>query len=566
MEKKLIKIGDSIFDSQIENSHYYVDKTLLIKDLLDHPGEVTLITRPRRFGKTLNMFMLQSFFEYNSELWKGNKSKRYLFNGLKIEQAGERYMQHFGQYPVIFLSLKEAKAGSWEQSYDALKKTIYREYERHINIAESKKMTEPTKIRFRRFLNYEALDSDFHDSIRFLSDCLHDYYGRKVVILIDEYDVPLESAFTSKYYDKMIVLIRAMFSSALKDSESLAFAVMTGCLRITKESIFTGLNNPAMISIVSSLYSEHFGFTQPEVDAMLEYYGLMSKREVMKDWYDGYLFGKTEVYNPWSIINCVRELTVDIDTTPKAFWANSSGNDIVRQLLDMVVDDNVQSELETLMAGGSILKEINEAITYMDAFSSVDNLWNLLFFTGYLKKTGEVTDDDGITKTVLTIPNREVFTIYHQQIRQWFKNTLTQNKYPQQIIAALIAGDAATAEKLLSDVLLKSISYYDTAEKFYHGFLTALLTGTGEYEVKSNRETGEGRSDIFMRPRRGDRLPVIIIEVKIAAARTDKAAKSQEALQQIEDKHYADEAIAEGYTKILKYGIAFFKKECVIKN
>ncbi|MDR1859469.1 MAG: ATP-binding protein [Bacteroidales bacterium] len=566
MEMKLLKIGDSIFDSQIRGGYYYVDKSLLIKDLFDHPATVTLITRPRRFGKTLNMYMLKSFFEYNCELRMGNENRQHLFDGLKIAQTGERYMQHFGQYPVIFLSFKEAKAGTWEVSYQALKDCIYYEFQRHGNIADSEKLSGADRGIFHRFLDRAALDSDFPRSIRFLSDCLYAHYGKRVVILIDEYDVPLESSFTGGFYRQMLELVRSMFSSSLKDSNSLAFAVMTGCLRISKESIFTGLNNPKMVSILSAEYSEHFGFTQQEVDDMLQYYGLESKREETKDWYDGYLFGKTEVYNPWSIINYVSNLITDSSTPPKAHWINSSGNDIVRLLINEVVDSNAQSELETLVKGGSISKEINENITYFDAFSTVDNLWNMLLFTGYLKRTGDETDEEGITRTILTIPNQEVMTIYRQQIRQWFKSTLTQNKYPQQILAALIAGDVATAEALLSDLLYKSISYYDSAENFYHGFLTALLTGTNEYEVKSNRETGGGRSDVLLRPKRGDRMPVIIVEIKIATERKDKEAKSEEALRQIEAGHYADGFIAEGYPKILKYGIAFFKKECVIKN
>jgi hypothetical protein len=564
MEIKPLLIGDSIFDNRIERNCYYVDKTLLVRDLLDNPAAATLITRPRRFGKTLNMFMLKSFFENNSELWQDNKDKRHLFNGLKIEQAGERYMQHCGRYPVIFLSFKEAKAGSWDESYNALKKCIYTEYARHINIVDSEKMPKTDVCIFRRFLDRTAFDSDFPDAIKFLSDCLYKYYGQKVVILIDEYDVPLESAWTGEYYDRMISLVRAMFSSSLKDNSSLAFAVMTGCLRISKESIFTRLNNPAMISIVSNLYSEHFGFTQQEVDEMLDYYGLMSKREEMKNWYDGYLFGDTEVYNPWSIINYVSELRIKLNTYPKAYWANSSGNDIVRKLINKVVDDNAQSELETLMSDGYITKEINESITYIEAYNNIDNLWNLLFFTGYLKKTGEV-EEGGVNKTVLTIPNREVHTIYRQQISEWFEQTVKRDRISQDLVGALMSGDTATAEQVLSNVLLRSISYFDTVESFYHGFLTALLAGTGEYEVKSNRETGNGRSDIFMRPK-SYRLPVILIETKISATYEAMQAKSREALQQIEDKRYADEFVAEGYPRILKYGIAFFKKECLVAD
>jgi hypothetical protein len=562
MTKKQFFVGNSIFDVQVGDGYYYVDKSLLIKDLFDNAAGVTLITRPRRFGKTLNMYMLKSFFEYNCELQFENENKRHLFNGLKIEQAGEVYMRHFGQYPVIFLSFKELKASTWEVAYEALKDCIYDEYDRHFNIYYSKEIGEADKTRLRRFLDRAALDSDFPKSIKFLSKCLKKHYNREVVILIDEYDVPLESAYTKQYYDKMLELIRSMFSSSLKDNNALAFAVMTGCLRISKESIFTGLNNPKMISIVNTEYSEHFGFTQAEVDAVLEYYGLMSKQEEMRRWYDGYLFGNTEVYNPWSIINYVSAARAEPTTRPKAYWANTSGNAIIRTLIDKVVDEQAQNELETLLTGGTIEKTVREDITYNDMEDSVDNLWNFLFFTGYLKKIKETVKDDK-TYFVLAIPNVEVRTIYIDQISLWFEKTVKQNKLPQEIVNALIAGEAAKAEQLLSGVLFRSISYHDSAENFYHGFLTALLTGSIEYIVKSNRETGYGRSDIFLIPKRY-KEPPIIIEVKIASSYETMTAKTKEALQQIDDKRYADEFIAEGYPRILKYGIAFFKKECVV--
>jgi hypothetical protein len=567
MERKAaLGIGVSNFDLRRERGSYYIDKTLLIKDLFDNEAGVTLITRPRRFGKTLNMDMLKSFFEYNCELRMDNQDKRHLFNGLKIEKAGEKYMKHCGQYPVIFLSLKDTKADTWEVAYHSMKECLYYEYERHSNIGSSKKISVKDKKRLRRFLNGEALDSDFQSAIKFLSDCLFAHYGRQVVLLIDEYDVPLESAFTKNYYEKMISLIRSLFSTALKDNKALAFAVMTGCLRITKESIFTGLNNPSMVSILNNRYSEHFGFTQQEVDEMLEYYDLTSKRDEIREWYDGYLFGETEVYNPWSVINYVSDLTGSLKNEPKAYWANTSANAIIHQMISMLVDNRVQSEMETLIKGGTIAKVINEAITYTDAFSSVDNLWNLLFFTGYLKPTGEKIVEDGVTKTVLIIPNYEVSTIYNFQIREWFRDAMKQYRYPEQIIAALKAGEAATVETLLSDALLKSISYYDTAEKFYHGYLTALLTFSGGYDVKSNREMGDGRSDLVMIPRLDGRMPIIIIEIKIARKRGEMEALSRAALQQIEDKRYADEFIAEGYRTIRKFGVAFFHKECVVTN
>jgi hypothetical protein len=362
----------------------------------------------------------------------------------------------------------------------------------------------------------------------------------------------------------MISFIRSLFESSLKDNKSLAFAVMTGCLRISQESIFTGLNNPVMASIASFKYTEHFGFTQEEVDEMLEYYGLEAKREEIRKWYDGYLFGKTTVYNPWSVIKQVTDLLTNYDSFPLPHWANTSGNDIVRKLIDKVADNKAKSELETLMAGGTITKPINENITYNDIDISVDNLWNFLFFTGYLKKVSE-TIIKNKRYFELAIPNTEVETIYQDQICQWFDKTVKDSNIPQEFVQALIAGDVETARKRLSTILMKSISFFDAAESYYHGFLTALFVKVENYEVKSNRETGDGRCDIFMRPYWRE-LPVIIIEAKIAPAYSALEAKCQEALQQIETNRYADEFIEDGYTNIIKYGIAFYKKECLIIN
>ncbi|MDR1719414.1 MAG: ATP-binding protein [Dysgonamonadaceae bacterium] len=563
MEKKAIGIGNSIFDSRIEKGCYYVDKTLLVKDLLDSKATVTLITRPRRFGKTLNMFMLKSFFEDNTRLEYDNKSKRHLFDGLKITQAGEGYMQHFGQYPVIMMSLKGAKQPTWEMSYSALRGYIYDEYSRHAYLLKQGLLDDGEAVQFRQILDKSASQEDFQIAIRLLTGYLYKYCQKKTVILIDEYDVPLESAWSNGYYIEMTGFIRSVFEAALKDNPYLEFAVMTGCLRISKESIFTGLNNPAMVSIISSRYAEHFGFTQAEVDEMLAYYGLMSKREEIREWYDGYLFGQTEVYNPWSVINRVSDLNAYIDSYPEPYWINTSGNMIIRELVEKVVDENVQNDLETLMAGGTIEKMINENITYSDAYDKVDNLWNFLFFTGYLKKVGEIFINSR-RHFVLAIPNIEVSTIYQDQIRAWFERAVKTNNYTQALVTALVAGDIVGVQQTLSEALMKSISYFDAAESFYHGFLTALLVSTSHYDVKSNRETGSGRSDIFLCPRTRQ-LPVIIIETKIANSFDTLEAKCTEALKQIETRRYADEFIADGYRQILKYGIAFYKKECLLE-
>jgi hypothetical protein len=563
MERKLIKIGDSIFDSQIEGNYYYVDKSLLIKDLLDHPAEVTLITRPRRFGKTLNMYMLKSFFENNSELKNNNHNKRHLFNGLKIEQAGERYMQHFGQYPVIMLTFKSTKKPTWAESYWNLKYLIEDEYSRHLYLLGKGVLAPKDEELYKRIYEGTAEQDEYGRSIRFLSECLFTYHKQKVVILIDEYDVPLDSAWNGDYYDKMISFIRSLFEAALKDNDSLAFAVMTGCLRISQESIFTGLNNPVMASIATNKYSEYFGFTQEEVDEILAYYGLETKRDEIRDWYNGYLFGNANVYNPWSMIRHIVEIIDDPNFPPIAYWANTSGNDIVRKLIDRVANDQAKSELETLMGGGTIKKPINENITYNDIDrGTVDDIWNFLFFTGYLKK---VKDEfiNGKRYFTLAIPNTEVATIYQDQISRWFEISVKDSAIRQEFVQALLAGDKETAQQRLSTILMQSISYFDNVESYYHGFLTALFVKVQNYAVKSNRETGMGRSDLILCPDLR-RFPVVIIEIKIAPNYGALQAKCKEALQQIETNRYADEFIEDGYDKILKYGVAFYKKECLV--
>jgi len=563
MEKKGIAIGQSDFDGLIKEDCYFVDKTLLIRDIIKSKAQVTLITRPRRFGKTLNMYMLKSFFENNSELEVRNQSKRHLFSGLKIEKAGDSYMEHFGKYPVIMLSFKSTKKPSWEESYSYLKYLINEEFHRHRYVLDTDVIEENKKEQFRRIVNNTAEQIEYEQSVRFLSECLFKYYKKEVVILFDEYDVPLDSAWNGQYYASMISFIRSLFEAAFKDNSNVAFAVLTGCLRVSQESIFTGLNNLDVASVASYGYSEYFGFTQEEVDAMLDYYGLTSKRDEIREWYDGYLFGKTNVYNPWSVIKRIAALRINPDCYPEPYWVNTSGNDIVKKLVKKVADSNARSELETLMAGGTIEKPVNENITYTDMDSTVDNLWNFLFFTGYLKKISE-TFVNHKRHFKLAIPNTEIETIYQDQISDWFKETIKTSALPQEFIQALIAGDKETARKRMSSLLMQSISYFDSAESYYHGFLTALLLKADDYAVKSNRETGIGRSDIVLLPNLRVQ-PVIIIEAKIALKYGDMEAKCKEALQQIETNRYADEFIEDGYSNILKYGIAFYKKECLLE-
>jgi hypothetical protein len=564
MELKNISIGTSDFDKLIQNGSYYVDKTLLIKELIDNKNDVNLITRPRRFGKTLNMNMLKSFFENNRDVRDFNYARRSLFNGLKIEQAGARYWEHFARYPVIFMSFKGAGHSTFDASVFDLKGCIYDEYNRHRAILKGGAMEKDDLRRYEKILAGEATVEEYHKSIRQLSQYLYNRYKQKVVIFIDEYDVPLESAYTSGFYPEMTEFIRSLFEAALKDNPYLEFAVMTGCLRVSKESIFTGLNNLAMISITSNQYSEYFGFTQDETDKMLEYYGLTSKREETARWYDGYMFGNTEVYNPWSVTNRIKELMSNLDSFPVPYWVNSSGNAIVRSLIDKV-DSESKKELEILMAGGTIIKPIHEDITYDEITSNVDNIWNFLFFTGYLKKVGERFDNENTRRFELKIPNLELRSIYIRKISEWFKTEVVADDTNRRMIEAVVTGDAEGFQSGLTKLLLKTISFYDTVENFYHGFLAGILSAAQNYSVKSNRETGNGRSNMFLKERYGAGTGMII-EIKIAKSRKELSSKCDEALQQIDEKQYVKELQADGCDEIIKYGVAFYEKQCMVKT
>jgi len=381
-----LPIGESFFDSMIENGYYYVDKTLLIRDILNRKAKVTLCTRPRRFGKTLNQTMLKCFFEDTAKL--GGKDMRALFNGLKIEAAGERYFEHQGKYPVIFLSFKDWKLGSFEASYEQITKDIAYEFKRHAYLKEGMLDSADLEM-FNKLSRRQGSINDCNFSIKFLSKCLEDYHGRKAIILIDEYDVPLENSWTRGFYPEMVDFIRPLLGSALKDNPHLQFSVITGCLRISKESIFTGLNNLDVVSILSGHYDEHFGFTQDEMDAMLKYYDQECKAGIVRDWYDGYVFGNTEVYNPWSSIKVVSNWINDIDRHPEPHWVNTSGNDIVRTLIDRA-DDEAKAELENLIAGGMISKAVHEDVTYDEIYKNADNLWNFMFLLVILRKWANV--------------------------------------------------------------------------------------------------------------------------------------------------------------------------------
>ena len=561
MKRKALPIGIDNFEKLITRDYYFVDKTLFIKDLLDNKADVNLFTRPRRFGKTLNMSMLQYFFEDMRDEFNGTKKDNsYLFEGLNIMDAGEQYTKHMGKYPVINLSLKCAKQPTFKRAFEELKKAIAYEYERHKFILEDEKLVN-RKERYLRILNVEGNISDYSNSLQFLSQCLEKYYNKKVIILIDEYDVPLENSYFNKFYDEMIVFIRSLFEGALKTNPSLEFSVITGCLRISKESIFTGLNNIKTISILNARYDEYFGFTDDDVKKICNDYDMPSKYEVIKEWYNGYLFGKVNVYNPWSVMQYVDDLTADIEKMPYSYWANTSSNSIVKSLIDRA-DDETKSEIELLIEGKTIEKPVHEDITYDDVYDSMDNLWNFMFFTGYFKKVNERMEDE-IKYIEFAIPNKEVKYIFKTKILKWFNDNIKHRDF-SKMYDAIINKNPEVFEEELADVLLETISFNDAYENFYHGFTVGVLSNMKRYLIKSNRESGKGRSDIIIRSvsRRG---AAVILELKAAKSFDELEKKADEALGQIEEKNYEAELRSDGYKNIIKYGIAFYGKDCLVK-
>lgn len=556
MPFKPLPIGVDDFEEMIEKGYYYVDKTLFIKELLDMKGKVNLLTRPRRFGKTLNLSMLKCFFEMNS--YHAEK----LFSGLAIMNAGYEYTKHMSGYPVISLSLKSMKQASYELSYVQMKKMIAEEFRRLDFVLELDKLTEAEKVRFRAIRDVDGADADYLDALRFLSACMMKCTGRKTIILIDEYDVPLENAYFGGFYGEMIPAIRSLFESALKTNENLEFAVITGCLRISKESIFTGLNNLNTISITNSSYAEHFGFTQKEVEEMLCFYDRNDFIGTAREWYDGYLFGETEVYNPWSVINYVVQIWTNVRALPQPFWSNTSSNSIVRTLIEGA-DFRVKQEVEALIQGDSIEKPVHEDITYddMEPDKSQDNLWNFLFFTGYLKKTGERMENN-IRYISMSIPNEEVRYIYINTVLSWFEQKVKKKDF-SQFYKNMLQGNVPEFEDAISQMLREGISFYDTKESFYHGFMMGLLNGMEDYYAYSNREAGDGRYDICLKSMEVKK-PVVILELKVAASYADMETKSRQAIEQIEMKNYEEDLVRDGYTKVLCYGIAFYKKNCRI--
>lgn len=563
MDKKPLPIGIDNFEMLITRGYYFVDKTLLIKDLLDNKAAVNLFTRPRRFGKTLNISMLQYYFEDRRDEFTGEKiDNSYLFEGLNIKGESEKYTKYMGKYPVINLSLKSAKQGSLDLAFQCIREEISNEFKRHKYITESD-LLKTEKEHFMKIVNNDKDMSLYITALKFLSDCLNKYHNEKVIILIDEYDVTLENAFFEGFYKEMISFIRSLFESALKTNSSLEFSVITGCLRISKEIIFTGLNNLKIISILDDRYAEHFGFTDDEVIKICEDYNIQQKYETIKQWFNGYIFGETNVYNPWSVMQYVDDLKANINRLPKSYWANTSSNSIVKSLIERA-DDITKGEIEALIEGKTIEKPVHEDITYDDVYDNLDNLWNFMFFTGYFKKISERMDENTQENFVeLAIPNLEVKYIFRTKILKWFNEHIKLCDMTK-MFNAIINKNVELFEIELNKLLLDTISFNDAYENFYHGFLVGGLSNMKGYIVKSNREGGTGRSDLFIKSvsRRGI---AIVVEFKIANNIDDLEKKADEAIEQIEDRKYDMELRSEGYKNIFKYGIAFYKKDCLIK-
>ena len=553
MEILKLPVGIENFEDIRRSGFYYIDKTMLIEQTLNNWSKVTLFTRPRRFGKTLGMSMLRSFFEIGTD--------KSLFDGLYISQNKALCDVHMGKYAVIFLTLKGVEGLTFADAKMMLKSILSTEMDRHYYLKTSEALTDEDKAYFVKMLT--GTDENINDSLRKLSQLLYKHYGKKVVILIDEYDVPLDKAYQNGYYHEMVSLIRGLFGQALKTNDYLQFAILTGCLRISKESIFTGLNNFKVLSIMDARFDEQFGFTDSEVEELLAAYNLDSHFTEIKEWYDGYHFGNADVYCPWDVINYVDLLRFEPTAKPQDFWSNSSGNALVRSFIDKA-DVQTKDEIERLIAGEYIEKEISPELTYDEIDKSIANLWSVLFTTGYLTKQG-VTDDG---KVRLSIPNREIKNLFIKKIREWFSDTTANDgKTLEQFCNAFMEKDTEKIEQLFGDYLWNTISIRDTAvakdkkENFYHGILLGLLGYKASWLIKSNTESGTGYSDILVEV--PNNRTGIVIELKYAE-NGDMDAACDEALKQIEEKSYVDKLKQDGMRNFIKYGIACFKKDCKV--
>lgn len=560
-----LPVGIDDFRKLRESHFYYVDKTRLIEQLLLNWSEVTLFTRPRRFGKTLNMSMLKSFFDIGTD--------ETLFDGLYISGNKELCDEYMGKYPVIFLSLKGVEGLTYEEAFEAFVRIMGKEVNRVSFLADSDKLTQIEREQYKGLTIMKngrlAFDKEkLVSSLQLLSQLLYKHYGKKAVILIDEYDVPLDKAFQNGYYNEMVSLIRGLFGQALKTNEFLQFAVLTGCLRISKESIFNGLNNFKVMSITDSRFDEQFGFTDEEVKKLLSDYDMDSHFDEVKEWYDGYHFGRADVYCPWDVINHVDHLRDDGDAKPQTYWINSSGNSLVRRLINRA-DSSTKDEIERLIAGEAIEKVIRQDLTYDEIENSIDNIWSVLFTTGYLTKVGEVKLADSESYAYkLVIPNKEVREVFVLQIQEWFKAVVANDNDTMKLLSkAILDKDEMILARQLNIVMGRMISILDTKspddmkENFYHGLLLGLLRGSNpDWLIKSNRESGDGFSDILIKPENPDLG--IVIEVKYAKEFKGLDAACDAAMAQIKQKRYDETLRDEGRCDILAYGIAFCRKRC----
>ena len=560
--KLMLPTGIEDFKEIRTDGYYYVDKTALIEQVLDKRSKVTLFTRPRRFGKTLNMSMLRYFFEIGVDST--------LFDGLHISENIEMCEKYMGKYPVIAISLKGVDADSYTKAKAQIIKIINREARRHRFLLKSENLDSFDKELLTQLLSRQMEEDTITSSLQELTEVLEAHFSKKVVVLIDEYDVPLAKAYENGYYDKMVLLIRNLFGNVLKTNDSLAFAVLTGCLRIAKESIFTGLNNFKVYSITNTEFDETFGFTNEEVRKMLVYYGLDSHFEEVKAWYDGYRFGNADVYCPWDVVNYCEDHKENTNAELQNYWMNTSGNEVIQHFVDSMNDPHMltKSELELLVSGDTVVKQVDEMITYKELYSNIDNMWSTLFMTGYLTQRGK--EPDG--RYHLAIPNREICDCMVRRVLALFKRSVSQNQeLLRSFCNAMLASDASTMEHALTEYMGKTISIRDSfaksiRENFYHGLLIGILGSQGAWKATSNKESGDGFSDILIEVNEDDLRIGMVLELKYSKTENALDKECDDALQQIEDKNYDQELREKGYTKILKYGIAFYHKKCRVKT
>lgn len=540
---KLLPTGIENFKTMIDKSAYYVDKTNFIEDVLNE--QVVSYTRPRRFGKTLNMSMLYYFFSINE------KENSYLFDGLNISKNKDA-LKHQNKYPTIFISLKEMKNLTFDAQISSFSNVIYELLEKNLEILSSDQLSDTTKDILNKLHNRSSCVEDLKISLRVITNALYTYYQQKVIVLIDEYDVPLQAAYQNNYYEEMVEFLRSVFSSALKTNDALEKGVMTGCLRISKESIFTGLNNFTAYSVLNNISSESFGFTELEVKQLLKDYNLSEKMDEVKEWYDGYQFGNKEIYNPWSTLMYVKNITQDVSFKPISFWANTSGNDIVVKYIQNG-NKKLRKEFDLLMNGQSLVKYIKPELTYRE-MDNINNIYSFLLLTGYLK----VIKDRGENQYELVIPNKEVYEIYKQSFMSYFEDYTTSRK--GELYQEFVDGDAKKVNLLLNDILLRSISYFDNQESFYHGFLVGLLN---DYEVVSNKESGNGRFDVCVLPE-NILGTIVLIECKHSISEDDLIDDAKEGARQIVEQKYLEEHKFKKYENVIGYGISFYKKQCYV--